>query len=72
MGSDRLMNISGWNAMAWGNLGATLFLAFTRIAYLSGFFSPDRHGSASITAQKKSNQGQGATSRSSPIIFARH
>ncbi|KAK4077332.1 uncharacterized protein Triagg1_3664 [Trichoderma aggressivum f. europaeum] len=55
LGSDRFMDVSGWNAMAWGNLGATLFLAFTRIAYLSGMFGPDRHVSAAITAQKKSN-----------------
>ncbi|PTB70519.1 hypothetical protein BBK36DRAFT_1165043 [Trichoderma citrinoviride] len=54
MGTDRFMDVSGWNAMAWGNLGATLFLAFTRIAYLSGMFGPDRHGPAAITTQKKS------------------
>ncbi|KAL7822807.1 hypothetical protein V8C26DRAFT_387533 [Trichoderma gracile] len=54
MGTDRFMDVSGWNAMAWGNLGATLFLAFTRIAYLSGMFGPDRHGPAAITMQQKS------------------
>ncbi|EGR51594.1 uncharacterized protein TRIREDRAFT_55041 [Trichoderma reesei QM6a] len=53
MGTNRFMDVSGWNAMAWGNLGATLFLAFTRIAYLSGMFGPDRHGPAAITMQQK-------------------
>ncbi|KAL7791923.1 hypothetical protein V8C37DRAFT_139010 [Trichoderma ceciliae] len=55
MGAERFMDVSGWNAMAWGNLGATLFLAFTRIAYLSGVFGPDSDGVASITSKKKSN-----------------
>ncbi|OTA02546.1 hypothetical protein A9Z42_0029180 [Trichoderma parareesei] len=56
MGTDRFMDVSGWNAMAWGNLGATLFLAFTRIAYLSGMFGPDRHGPAAITMQQKKSK----------------
>ncbi|KAH6607363.1 hypothetical protein Trco_003676 [Trichoderma cornu-damae] len=55
MGTESFMDVSGWNAMAWGNLGATLFLALTRIAYLSGIFGPDRDGAASVTANKKSN-----------------
>jgi hypothetical protein len=34
-------------------LTGQLFLAFTRIAYLSGMFGPDRHGPAAITMQQK-------------------
>ncbi|KAL6883808.1 hypothetical protein HDV57DRAFT_425718 [Trichoderma longibrachiatum] len=54
MGTDRFVDVLGWNAMAWGNLGATLFLAFTRVAYLSGMFGPDGPGPATIATQRKS------------------
>ncbi|KAL7894793.1 hypothetical protein HDV63DRAFT_138392 [Trichoderma sp. SZMC 28014] len=56
MGSERFFDVSGWNAMAWGNIGATLFLALTRIAYLSGMFGPDNAGPASIESGKKKNK----------------
>ncbi|KAK1252614.1 hypothetical protein MKX08_003801 [Trichoderma sp. CBMAI-0020] len=56
MGSESFFDVSGWNAMAWGNLGATLFLAFTRIAYLSGIFGPDNAAPASIKSSKKKNK----------------
>lgn len=48
LGLDRFMDVSGWNAMAWGNLGATLFLAFTRIAYHSGMFGPEEEQLSSM------------------------
>ncbi|KAF4992367.1 hypothetical protein FGRMN_7223 [Fusarium graminum] len=38
-----------WNAMTWGNIGMTLFLFFTRTAYLTGLFGPD-HGRAKSAA----------------------
>jgi hypothetical protein len=31
-----------WNIMTWGNIGAVIFLALTRIAYLTGLFGDDR------------------------------
>ena len=42
MGWDRVIDLQGWNAMAWGNIGATLFLFFTRFLYLLGLFGGDR------------------------------
>ncbi|KAK1783830.1 hypothetical protein QBC45DRAFT_474398 [Copromyces sp. CBS 386.78] len=36
------LDVRGWNAMTWGNLGVTMFLFLTRTAYLMGLFGPDR------------------------------
>ncbi|KAF5682691.1 hypothetical protein FDENT_7543 [Fusarium denticulatum] len=41
IGRDMLLSPLQWNAMTWGNVGMTLFLFFTRTAYLTGFFGPD-------------------------------
>ncbi|KAK7985086.1 hypothetical protein PG988_002708 [Apiospora saccharicola] len=38
LGYDRFMAFSAWNAMTWGNIGATAFLFLTRTAYLCGLF----------------------------------
>ncbi|ORY60537.1 uncharacterized protein BCR38DRAFT_349729 [Pseudomassariella vexata] len=38
LGYDRSMAVSQWNAMAWGNIGATAFFCLTRTAYLLGLF----------------------------------
>ncbi|KAG4438596.1 hypothetical protein IFR05_005920 [Cadophora sp. M221] len=39
---EQLVNVAGWNAMAWGNIGCTAFLFFIRTGYLLGLFGPDR------------------------------
>ncbi|KAK6820681.1 hypothetical protein PG990_012664 [Apiospora arundinis] len=38
LGYQNFMAFSKWNAMTWGNIGATGFLFLTRTAYLLGFF----------------------------------
>ncbi|KAI1865141.1 hypothetical protein JX265_008188 [Neoarthrinium moseri] len=38
LGYDRFMAVAEWNAMTWGNVGATAFLCLTRTAYLLGLF----------------------------------
>ncbi|KAL8387328.1 hypothetical protein RB595_009986 [Gaeumannomyces hyphopodioides] len=42
LGSDRLMDVTSWNAMTWGNVFVTVFLCLTRTAYLLGWFGPDK------------------------------
>jgi len=49
---DKFMAVSQWNAMTWGNVGATTCLAMMRAAYLLGLFGPDAQPAAS---QKKAN-----------------
>ncbi|OCK95694.1 uncharacterized protein K441DRAFT_686525 [Cenococcum geophilum 1.58] len=38
MGIKDFTNVAGWNAMAWGNLGATVFLFAMRTLYFLGTF----------------------------------
>ncbi|KAL2114737.1 hypothetical protein VUR80DRAFT_47 [Thermomyces stellatus] len=42
LGHDNFVDVTGWNAMTWGNVGATATLFFTRTAYFLGVFGPDR------------------------------
>ncbi|MCJ1322378.1 hypothetical protein MMC15_007726 [Xylographa vitiligo] len=42
LGWERSINVRSWNKMAWGNIGATVFLFVTRVTYLSGLFGKDR------------------------------
>lgn len=42
VGYSHLFDVGSWNAMAWGNVGATAFLFVTRMAYLLGLFGEDR------------------------------
>ncbi|KAJ4264019.1 hypothetical protein NW762_006058 [Fusarium torreyae] len=51
LGWERSMSPIKWNAMAWGNIAMTLFLLFTRTAYLTGIFGPD-HGKRVGTTKK--------------------
>ncbi|KIN07677.1 hypothetical protein OIDMADRAFT_140216 [Oidiodendron maius Zn] len=51
---ERAVDIAHWNSMAWGNLGATGFLFFFRLAYLFRLFGPDRQPIA-VKQGKKSN-----------------
>lgn len=39
---ERVIAVASWNAMAWGNIGATAFLFLIRSAYLLGLFGPDQ------------------------------
>ena len=42
IGYDNFVNMGGWNAMAWGNIGATVFLLVARVLYLAGMLGKDR------------------------------
>ncbi|KAE8443438.1 hypothetical protein EG329_001835 [Mollisiaceae sp. DMI_Dod_QoI] len=42
MDYEKLVDVAGWNALTWGNIGATAGLFFVRTAYLLGLFGPDR------------------------------
>lgn len=53
LGLDQFWAVDGWNAMTWGNIGATSFLAFTRVAYLRGLFGPDKPAVASVQDKTK-------------------
>ncbi|KAK2031242.1 hypothetical protein LX32DRAFT_650894 [Colletotrichum zoysiae] len=52
LGLDRFLDVAHWNAMTWGNVGATAFLCLTRTAYLLGLFGPD------VSAMKKAKKNQ--------------
>ncbi|KAI1635508.1 hypothetical protein F4809DRAFT_613458 [Biscogniauxia mediterranea] len=53
LGYERTLDVGSWNAMTWGNIGATTFLCLTRTAYLLGLFGPDRPAAAVTTVSKK-------------------
>ena len=38
MGWAAFTNLSSWNALTWGNIGATTFLFINRLAYFAGIF----------------------------------
>jgi hypothetical protein len=40
-GWERAVAFREYNTMAWGNIGATLFLFIIRVAYLAGLFGKD-------------------------------
>ena len=42
LGWERSIAVQSWNRMAWGNIGATVFLFVTRVTYLLGFLGKDR------------------------------
>jgi len=42
MGVDAFIDVRNWNAMTWGNIGATATLFACRTAYMLGLFGPDR------------------------------
>ncbi|KAI1275413.1 hypothetical protein F5Y07DRAFT_176035 [Xylaria sp. FL0933] len=42
LGYERTVDVAGWNAVTWGNVGFTAFLGLTRTAYLLGLFGPDK------------------------------
>ncbi|CAK7274377.1 hypothetical protein SEPCBS57363_006131 [Sporothrix epigloea] len=53
LGPDRFAAIGEWNAMTWGNVGFTIFLALMRTSYLLGFFGPDKPLAVSIYEKQK-------------------
>lgn len=53
MGGKAFFDLGNWNAMAWGNVGVTLGLLVTRVAYLFGLFGEDRVVEDTKTAMKK-------------------
>lgn len=46
MGWDAFVDVGAWNALTWGNIGATGFLFVNRIAHLLGVFGPVKAGKA--------------------------
>ncbi|KAI5922321.1 hypothetical protein F4810DRAFT_674377 [Camillea tinctor] len=63
LGYGRTLDVGSWNAMTWGNIGATTFLCLTRTAYLLGFFGPDRPAVAvTVTASSSSSSSSKKTS----------
>ena len=42
LGLSRSLKVTEWNGMTWGNIGVTIFLFATRMAYLTGLFGSDR------------------------------
>lgn len=53
MGGEAFWDLGSWNAMAWGNVGVTLGLLVTRVAYLAGLLGEDRVVEDTKTAAKK-------------------
>lgn len=53
MGGKAFFDLGQWNAMAWGNIGVTLGLLITRVAYLAGLLGEDRLVGDTKTAAKK-------------------
>lgn len=45
MGTKDFMDVAGWNALAWGNIGATVFLFAMRSLYFLGTFGPNQEKS---------------------------
>ena len=41
MGFQDFVDVSSWNALAWGSIGFTTFLLVCRAAYLAGLFGED-------------------------------
>lgn len=42
MGWEAFADVGSWNALTWGNIGATGFLFINRVLYLSGVFGTAR------------------------------
>ena len=42
MGWDSFVDVAGWNALTWGNIGATGFLFVNRLLYFAGAFGSAR------------------------------
>ncbi|KAK4162483.1 hypothetical protein QBC43DRAFT_321478 [Cladorrhinum sp. PSN259] len=53
LGWDETVSVTQWNAMTWGNVGATAALNLTRGAYFLGLFGND------LPAQRDGKNGNG-------------
>lgn len=42
LGHHSFMDVGGWNATAWGNIGITFSLLVVRVLHLAGMFGKDR------------------------------
>ncbi len=42
IGHHSFVDVGGWNATAWGNIGVTAFLLVVRVLYFAGVFGKDR------------------------------
>ncbi|KAI1747471.1 hypothetical protein F4782DRAFT_552049 [Xylaria castorea] len=54
LGYDRAVDVAGWNAVTWGNVGFTIFLGLTRTAYLLGLFGRDAAAAVRASSKKES------------------
>ncbi|KKA27962.1 hypothetical protein TD95_001208 [Thielaviopsis punctulata] len=53
LGWEGTIDYASWNALTWGNIGATGFLCLTRTIYLLGFFGPDLAATPTLTKPKR-------------------
>ena len=51
MGWDSFADVASWNALTWGNIGASGFLYVNRLAYLFGFL-----GEAQVSSTRTSDE----------------
>ena len=53
MGQKDFLDVTNWNAMAWGNIGVTVGLLITRVLYLTGILGEDKIVESTKQAVKK-------------------
>ena len=53
MGQKDFLDVTNWNAIAWGNIGITLALLITRVLYLTGVLGEDKIVESTKQAVKK-------------------
>ncbi len=53
MGQKDFLDVQGWNAMGWGNIGITAGLLVTRTLYFVGALGEDRVVESTKMAMKK-------------------
>jgi len=60
MGWESFVDVAGWGAVAWGNIGASGFLFVNRVMYLLGWFGePKGKERAPSSAWKKGGGKKG-------------
>ena len=52
MGWETFVDLASWNALTWGNIGASAFLFANRVAYLGGAFGEPAPGPVSAESKK--------------------
>ncbi|KAK0509854.1 hypothetical protein JMJ35_007248 [Cladonia borealis] len=53
MGQKDFLDVTNWNALAWGNIGVTMGLLITRVLYLAGILGEDKIVESTKQAVKK-------------------